>query len=123
MSLYVMLSKMTGFTKRHVRSKPDFIADSARQVSGTDNRILTTYAVLGRYDLISIAEANDNESAAKLSLELSLITGLKIETVPALQVGQLHDKDRRPDEDDITSATIPHPATGNEIREPIAQAT
>ena len=43
--------------------------------------------MLGRYDFVVMAEAEDNEAVARLSLEIGVKAGLHIETLPATPVG------------------------------------
>lgn len=54
---------------------------------GHEGAILGQYAVLGRYDFVVMAEAEDNEAVARLSLEIGVKAGLHIETLPATSVG------------------------------------
>jgi hypothetical protein len=61
--------------------------------------ILNQYAVLGRYDFVMLVEADDNDAVARLSLELGMHTGLRLETLPAIPVGFMGDW-RTPDPSD-----------------------
>ncbi len=72
---------------------PNLLSESAAAVETTTSKVLTQYAVLGRYDFVIITEAVDNQSAVRLSLELGVRAGLNIETLPALPIGVLTDEE------------------------------
>ena len=93
MPLYVMLANLTGRGRRMGHENPNLLSEAATAVETPSGRILTQYAVLGRYDFVIITEAADNQSAVRLSLELGLTAGLNIETLPALHIGVLSDEE------------------------------
>ena len=93
MPLYVMLANLTGRGRRMGHENPNLLSEAAAAVETPSGRILTQYAVLGRYDFVIITEAADNQSAVRLSLELGLTAGLNIETLPALHIGVLSDEE------------------------------
>ena len=93
MPLYVMLANLTGRGRRMGHENPNLLSEAAAAVETSSGRILTQYAVLGRYDFVIITEAADNQSAVRLSLELGLTAGLNIETLPALHIGVLSDEE------------------------------
>ena len=75
------------------QDNPDLLSEAASSVETPSSKVLTQYAVLGRYDFVIITEASDNQSAVRLSLELSVKAGLNIETLPALPIGVLSDEE------------------------------
>ena len=91
MPLYVMLANFTGRGRRMGQQNPNLLGESAAAVETVSSKVLTQYAVLGRYDFVIITEASDNQSAVRLSLELAVRAGLNIETLPALPIGVLSD--------------------------------
>ena len=93
MPLYVMLANLTGRGRRMGHDNPNLLSEAAAGVETAAGRVLTQYAVLGRYDFVIITEAVDNESAVRLSLELGVAAGLNIETLPALHIGVLSDEE------------------------------
>ncbi len=93
MPLYVMLANFTGRGRRMGQDNPDLLSDAAAAVETMSSKVLTQYAVLGRYDFVIITEAADNQSAARLSLELGVLAGLNIETLPAMAIGALSDEE------------------------------
>ena len=93
MPLYVMLANLTGRGRRMGHDNPNLLSEAAAAAETVSGRVLTQYAVLGRYDFVIITEAADNESAVRLSLELGVAAGLNIETLPALHIGVLSDEE------------------------------
>ena len=90
---YIMLANFTERGRRMGRSNPNLLTEAAARAESSSGRVLTEYAVLGRYDFVIIAEADDNQSAVRLSLELSSLAGVNIETLPALPIGVLSDEE------------------------------
>ena len=93
MPLYIMLANFTGQGRRMSQKNPNLLSESAFEVETPSSKVLSQYAVLGRYDFVIITEASDNQSAVRLSLELAVRAGLNIETLPALPIGVLSDED------------------------------
>lgn len=93
MPLYIMLASFTGRGRRMGQSNPNLLSDAANDSETPSSKVLTQYAVLGRYDFVIMTEAADNQSAARLSLDLSVRAGLDIETLPALPIGVLSDEE------------------------------
>ena len=66
------------------------------------------YAALGRYDYIIITEAHDNNTVARMSIEISNATGLNIETMPVVPTG-LHDSKANPQPEEPAPVREPRP--------------
>ena len=105
---YIMLANYTERGRRIGRSNPHLLTEAAARVETPAGRVLTQYAVLGRYDFVIIAEAADNQSAVRLSLELGALAGINIETLPALPIGVLTEMEPGGDELD-TGVTLDLP--------------
>ena len=91
MSLYFLLGSMTHDGQRMLHGNPNLIVDRTRDLKITGAEILGQYAVLGRYDFVMIVEADDNDAVARVSLELGMLTGLHLETLPAIPIGFMTD--------------------------------
>jgi uncharacterized protein with GYD domain len=72
---------------------PDIMIEAIRECDCEGAQILGQYAVLGKYDYVMIAEANDNEAVARLALEIGVRAGLHTETLPAMAIGVLADEE------------------------------
>ncbi len=77
----------------------DRMVDAIRDCHCQGTQILSQYAVLGRYDYLIMAEADDNEAVVHLALEIGVKAGLNTETLPAMAIGVL--MENRPDDDKL----------------------
>ena len=90
--LYILLAKLTDEGQRNLQSDPDAIAVAISEMKVPGVRLLARYAVLGRYDFVLMADADDIEAIAHLSVELGARAGLHFETLPATSTGSLIDE-------------------------------
>ena len=93
MPLYFLMGTTTDRGQRLLMENSDLMVDAVRECDCEGAEVLGQYAVLGRYDFVMLAEADDNDAVARLSLELGVRVGLHIETLPAIAL-------RVPSEDD-----------------------
>ncbi|PKB72198.1 MAG: hypothetical protein BZY87_01495 [SAR202 cluster bacterium Io17-Chloro-G6] len=91
MSLYFLLGSLTHDGQRMLHGNPNLIVDRTRDLKIPRAEILGQYAVLGRYDFVMLVEADDNDAVARVSLELGMLTGLHLETLPAIPIGFMTD--------------------------------
>jgi uncharacterized protein with GYD domain len=96
MATYILLITLTPEGQVKALADPDYLLkqDDAIDVPGVAT--LGCYAVLGAYDFVMMAEADDNEQVAKFSLELGVRAGVHVTTLPAVPVGRLDDGDDVP---------------------------
>ncbi len=119
MSLYFLLGSLTHDGQRMLHGNPDLIVDRTRTLSIPGAEILGQYAVLGRYDFVMIVEADDNDAVARVSLELGMLTGLHLETLPAIPIGFMgggsgEDPSDRAESVRLTPDVIPEDGPGDE---------
>ncbi len=86
MPLYVLLTKVTSQGIKTIRDNPQRIKDVNREVEPMGARVLAQYATLGRYDFVSIVEAKDDETIAKVSVNLGARGTVQLETLPAIPI-------------------------------------
>ncbi|HUO43054.1 MAG TPA: GYD domain-containing protein [Methylomirabilota bacterium] len=84
MAVYIMLSKLTSLGRRTIKSNPKRIQEVNREVESYGARVTAQYATLGPYDFVSIVEAPDNKTIAKVSVELGSRGTILLTTLPAL---------------------------------------
>ncbi|MBM3943716.1 MAG: GYD domain-containing protein [SAR202 cluster bacterium] len=87
MPLYFLLGTLTYEGQRMLHNNPNLVIDTVREVRIPGATILSQYAVLGKYDFVMLAEADDNEAVGLLSLEIGVRAGLHTETLPAIAIG------------------------------------
>ena len=93
MSLYFFLGTLSAEGQKMVHENRDLILEAARDIEIEGAEVLGQYAVLGRYDFVMMVEADDNDAAARLSLEIGVKVGLHIETLPAIAIGVFTERD------------------------------
>ena len=128
MPLYMMMTKSSDKTRR-MCSEDEYEVVRQTHISHDQygSNFITMYAALGRYDYIIITEAPDNNTVARMSIDISNTTGLNIETMPIVPTG-LHDPlvDQQPEEPaPVREPTLdPHPArSAGATRSPRSQTT
>jgi len=86
MPVYIMLSTLTDEGAETIKERPERILEVNREVEAMGVKVLAQYAVLGPYDFVNIVEAPDNETVARVSVELSSRGSVKIMTLPAIPI-------------------------------------
>jgi uncharacterized protein with GYD domain len=98
---------------------PDMMIEAIRECDCEGAQILGQYAVLGKYDYVMIAEANDNEAVARLALEIGVRAGLHTETLPAMAIGVLAEEEsENGGKEETRFADLPSTSGGEEWRLP-----
>jgi len=83
---YILLSNLTDEGWKTVREKPERIKEVNRELEGFGVKVLSQYAVLGSYDFVNIVEAPNNETIARVSLELGSRGTIKIVSMAAIPI-------------------------------------
>ena len=86
MATYIMLSSITPRGAKTIKSKPGRIKEVNKEVEKMGGKILSQYATLGPYDFVTVLEAPDNETVAKISLEIGARGSVSILTLTAIPV-------------------------------------
>jgi len=88
MPIYVLLSVLTDEGRKTVKGRPERIREVNREIEALGVKVLSQYAVLGPYDFVSIVEAADNKTIAKMSLELGSRGTVQIMSLAAIPVDE-----------------------------------
>jgi uncharacterized protein with GYD domain len=83
---YIMLSTLTEGGAETLRSRPERAREVNREIEGMGVRVLQQYAVLGPYDFVNVVEAPDNDTVARVSVELAARGSVRIMTLPAIPI-------------------------------------
>ncbi len=86
MATYIMLSTLTDEGRKTLKERPDRLQEVNREIEAMGARVTHQYAVLGGWDFINILEAPDNETIARISVELGSRGTVVLTTLPALPV-------------------------------------
>jgi len=86
MATYILLSTLTDEGAKTISNNPQRMKEVNREVEGMGVRIISQYAVLGPFDFVTIVEAPDNETIARVSAGLSSRGTIKVQTLAAIPV-------------------------------------
>ena len=88
MPTYILLSKLTPQGVQTLRSNPDRLREVNRDVEELGARVLHQWATLGEFDFVSVVEAPDTATVARVSVALGARGSTRIATLPALTVDE-----------------------------------
>jgi len=88
MPYYILLSNLTEEGWKTVREKPERIKEVNKELQAFGVRVIGQYAVLGPYDFVNIVEAPNNETIAKVSIELGSRGTIKIVSMAAIPIDE-----------------------------------
>ena len=81
-----MLSTLTDEGRKTIKSRPQRIQEVNKEIEAFGARVIDQYAVLGLYDFVTILEAPDNETIARVSVELGSRGTVQLMSFPAFTV-------------------------------------
>jgi len=86
MAVYVVLSRLTDEGRKTLKTKPERVKEVNAEISKMGAKVLHQYALLGKYDFLTILDAKDNVSIAKIMVELGSRGTLETMTLSAIPV-------------------------------------
>jgi uncharacterized protein with GYD domain len=86
MTTYVMLSRLSPDGIGTLKNNPDRVKEVNTEVEKLGAKVVSQYALLGAYDFITILEAPDDETVARISVELGSRRTASYETLTAVPV-------------------------------------
>ena len=84
MPTFILVSTLTPEGVQTVKNNPARIREVNREVEQLGATVKAQWAVLGRFDFVSIVEAPDDMTMARISLELGSRGTAKYESLPAI---------------------------------------
>ncbi len=88
MPKYILLSKLTDEGWKTVRERPERIKEVNKELESFGVKVLSQHATLGQYDFVNVVEAQNNETVAKVSIELGSRGTVQITTMPAIPIDE-----------------------------------
>jgi len=85
---YILLSNLTDDGWKTIKERPERIKEVNKELEAFGVRVLRQYAVLGPYDFVNIVEAPNNETIAKMSIELGARGTIKIISMAAIPIDE-----------------------------------
>ncbi len=89
MPIYVLLSVLTPEGRRTIKERPARVGEVNKEVEEFGAKVISQYALLGQYDFVTILEAPDNETVARVSAELGSRGTVQITSLPAMSLDKL----------------------------------
>ena len=84
MPTYVMLTNLTADGVRTLKNNPNRVGEVNKEVEQIGAKVLAQYATLGQYDFVTIVEAPDEQTMAKVSVELGSRGTMTSQTLTAM---------------------------------------
>ncbi len=91
MPTYVMLTNLTAEGVKTLKNNPGRVAEVNKEVEQIGAKVLAQYATLGQYDFVTIVEAPDAATMAKVSIELGSRGTMTSQTLSAMPGEDLAD--------------------------------
>ncbi|HKG36859.1 MAG TPA: GYD domain-containing protein [Solirubrobacterales bacterium] len=89
MPTYVMLTNLTPDGVRTLKNNPNRVAEVNKEVESIGVKVLAQYATLGAFDFVTIVEAPDDKTMAKVSVELGSRGTMSSQTLAAMPAEEL----------------------------------
>ncbi len=86
MPTYIMLATLSSDGVQTVKNNPQRIREVNREVEQLGATVKAQWATLGEFDFISVVEAPDEKTMARVSLELGSRGTSKYETLAAIPI-------------------------------------
>jgi uncharacterized protein with GYD domain len=86
MPVYLLLSTLTTHGVECVVEDPSCLRQIAMDIEELGVKVLEQYATLGQYDFVHVIEAPDNETVARVSMELIARGHIKPLSLPAISI-------------------------------------
>ena len=82
------MSNLTDEGWKTIKEKPERIKEVNRELENFGVKVLHQYATLGPYDFVNIVDAPDNQTIARISIELGSRGTIQIESMPAIPIDE-----------------------------------
>lgn len=89
MPTYVMLTNLTPDGVKTLKNNPARVGEVNKEVEQIGAKVLAQYATLGPYDFVTIVEAPDDKTMAKVSIELGSRGTMTSQTLAAMPAEEL----------------------------------
>ena len=86
MPTYIMLSTLTPEGVQTVKNNPTRIKEVNRELEQLGASVKAQWATLGQYDFVNVVEAPDEQTMARVSLELGSRGTTRFETMVAIPI-------------------------------------
>ncbi len=84
MPVFIMLTRLTSNGVKTLKDNPGRVQEVNKEVEQLGVKVLSQWATLGEYDFVSVVEAPDEKTMAKVSVELGSRGTTSNETMSAI---------------------------------------
>ena len=91
MPTYILLSTLSAQGVQTLKANPARLREVNRDVEELGARVMHQWATLSEYDFVTVVEAPDAATIARVSVALGARGSTKIETLPALPIDEFLD--------------------------------
>jgi uncharacterized protein with GYD domain len=84
MPIFIMLTRLTSNGVKTLKDNPGRVQEVNKEVEQLGIKVLSQWATLGEYDFVSVVEAPDEKTMAKVSVELGSRGTTSNETMSAI---------------------------------------
>jgi uncharacterized protein with GYD domain len=89
MGIYITLIKWTDQGRSKVGSLPDRVAEVDKRIASLGGKSIGNWLTMGRFDQVSVVEAPDDETAAKLLMVVAERGNASTETLRAFTMDEV----------------------------------
>ena len=86
MATYIMLCKLTPQGTATIKNNPERVLEVNREIESLGAKVTAQWATLGEFDFISVVEAADAQTIARVSLELGSRGTTTYQTLTAIPI-------------------------------------
>lgn len=86
MPLFIRLSRLTEKANQNMRNMDVMLDETRKIIEANGAKILHAYVILGEYDVLTIMEAPDEKTAAKIGALIATQGSFRAETLSAIPV-------------------------------------
>jgi uncharacterized protein with GYD domain len=88
MPIFILLSTLTSEGRKTIKERPERVKEVNKEIEAFGAKVLQQYSVLGRYDVVNIVEALDNQAITRVSIELGSRGTISIISMPATPIDE-----------------------------------
>ncbi len=86
MPTFLMLCNLTAQGTSTIKNNPERVLEVNREIENLGAKVVAQWATLGQWDFVSVVEAPDTQTIARVSLELGSRGTTTYQTLPAIPV-------------------------------------
>ncbi len=86
MATFIMISRLTPDGVQTIKTNPQRIKEVNNEIEQLGAEVKEQWATLGQFDFVNVVEAPDEQTMARISLELGSRGTAKYESLPAIPV-------------------------------------